>query len=133
MKPELRKVLLVEDNADIRTIVKLALEKLGGLTVCACESGAEALRTLPEFQPQLILLDVMMPDMDGPTVFKRLREQPATAAITVVFLTAKTTAQELQMLRGLGALDVIAKPFDPITLHKTAKEIWANREFNRLF
>jgi CheY-like chemotaxis protein len=124
MKPALEKVLLVEDNGDIRTIVKMSLEKVGKLTVRACESGAEALTALPKFRPQLVLLDVMMPDMDGPTVLKRMREQPETAGIAVVFLTAKTTAQEIQMLRGLGALDVIAKPFDPMTLPKTLRGIW---------
>jgi len=124
MGPELKKVLLVEDNGDIRTIVKMALEKVGGLTVRACESGTEALAALAEFGPQLVLLDVMMPEMDGPTVLKRLRESPDTAGIEVVFLTAKTTAQEIQMLRGLGALGVIPKPFDPLTLHEAVRRIW---------
>jgi CheY-like chemotaxis protein len=86
MKPVLERVLLVEDNGDIRTIVKMALEKVGKLAVCACESGAEALTVLPEFEPQLILLDVMMPDMDGPTVLKRMRERPETAGIAWCFL-----------------------------------------------
>jgi len=125
MKGELQRVLLVEDHAHIRAIVKVALEKLGGLQVCACESGAEALNTVAEFCPQLILLDVMMPGMDGPTLLKHLRERPDTAQIPVVFLTAKTTAQEIKSLRDSGALDVIAKPFDPITLHVTVKSIWA--------
>jgi two-component system OmpR family response regulator len=124
MQSALHKVLVVEDNANIRTIVKLALEKVGGLVVCACASGEEALRNIAGFQPQLILLDVMMPEMDGPTVFKRLRETPDTAGIPVVFLTAKTTGEEVRMLRELGALDIIAKPFDPVTLHKKVKEIW---------
>jgi two-component system OmpR family response regulator len=74
----------------------------------------------------LILLDVMMPGMDGPTVLKQLRARPDTAEIPVIFLTAKTTAQEIKSMRESGALDVIAKPFDPITLHKTVKSMWAN-------
>ena len=124
MTRELANVLVVEDNADIRTIVKMALEKVGGLSVKACSSGAEALTTIAQFSPQLVLLDVMMPDMDGPTVLKRMRELPEAADIAVLFLTAKTTTQEIQMLQGLGALDVIAKPFDPITLHQTVRRIW---------
>jgi CheY-like chemotaxis protein len=124
MNSALQKILVVEDSADIRIIVKLALGKVGGLDVCLCASGDEALKRVAEFQPQLILLDVMMPDMDGPTVLKHLRETPATAAIPVVFLTAKTSAQEVQMLRSLGALDVVAKPFDPMTLHQQIKDIW---------
>jgi CheY-like chemotaxis protein len=126
MKPALQKVMLVDDNSDIRAIVKLALEKVGGLTVCACESGPEALEKLAEFKPQLVLLDVMMPDMDGPTVFKRIREQTGMADIAIVFLTAKATNREIQTLLALGPLDVIVKPFDPITLHEQVKALWAN-------
>lgn len=125
MRPPLRKVLVVEDNHDIRTIVKAALEMVGGLEVRACESGTEALETVSEFGPQLILLDVMMPDLDGPGVLARLRERPDTAAIPVVFLTAKAAPSEVERLRALGALDVLTKPFDPMTLHEQVKAIWA--------
>ena len=124
MASPLEKVLLVEDNNDIRAIVKVALQKLGGLEVCACESGVQALDAMTDFAPQLVLLDVMMPDMDGPTVLRRMRERPETAGIAVIFLTAKTTPQEIQALRSLGALDVIPKPFDPISLHQHVKRIW---------
>ena len=124
MAPRLEKVLLVEDNSDIRTIVRMALQKFGGLEVRACESGAQALAAMTDFAPQLVLLDVMMPDMDGPTVLRRMRERSATAGIAVIFLTAKTTAQEIEALRSLGALDVIAKPFDPVGLHQNVKRIW---------
>ena len=125
---DLQRVLLVEDHAHIRAIVKVALEKLGGLTVCACASGADALKTVGDFCPQLILLDVMMPGMDGPTLLGHLRERPDTAQIPIVFLTARTTAQEIKSLRDSGALDVIPKPFDPITLHVIVKSIWAGLE-----
>jgi CheY-like chemotaxis protein len=125
MRPALRRVLVVEDNADIRTIVKAALEMVGGLEVRACESGAAALDAIPEFAPQLLLLDVMMPDLDGPGVLGRLRERPATAALPVVFLTAKAAPTEIQRLRALGALDVLTKPFNPMTLHEQVKAIWA--------
>jgi CheY-like chemotaxis protein len=125
MRPALRKVLVVEDNPDIRTIVKAALEMMGGFEVRACESGAEALEAIAQFGPQLMLLDVMMPDLDGPGVLGRLRERPDTAALPVVFLTAKAAPSEIQRLRALGALDVLTKPFDPMTLHEQVQAIWA--------
>jgi CheY-like chemotaxis protein len=124
MPPALRKVLVVEDNHDIRTIVKAALEMVGGLEVRACESGTEALDAIAEFDPQLMLLDVMMPDLDGPGVLDRLRERPETAALPIVFLTAKAAPSEVERLRALGALDVLTKPFDPLTLHEQVKAIW---------
>jgi CheY-like chemotaxis protein len=125
MRPALRKVLVVEDNPDIRTIVRAALEMMGGFEVRACESGAEALEAVAQFGPQLMLLDVMMPDLDGPGVLGRLRERPDTAALPVVFLTAKAAPSEIQRLRALGALDVLTKPFDPMTLHEQVQAIWA--------
>jgi CheY-like chemotaxis protein len=124
MKPALRTILVVEDEPDIRTIVKAALEMVGGMKVRACESGAEALAAIVEFKPQMVLLDVMMPDMDGPGVLALLRENPGTAAIPVVFLTAKATPSEVQRLRALGAADVLTKPFDPMTLHEKVRAAW---------
>ena len=125
--PSLERVLLVEDDRNVRRVAQLALEMVGGLKVCACESGAEALEAVAEFQPQLVLLDVMMPDMDGPTVLRRLRERPETASIPIVFLTAKVQNEELRQLRALGALDVISKPFDAMTLANSVKSIWEGR------
>jgi DNA-binding response OmpR family regulator len=119
-------VLVVEDNPDIRTIVKAALEMIGGLEVRACASGIEALDAVAEFSPQLMLLDVMMPDLDGPGLLGRLRERADTATLPVVFLTAKTSASETQKLRALGALGVLTKPFDPMALHEQVKAIWAS-------
>ena len=124
MKGPLQRVLLVEDNPDIRTIVKAALEMVGGLEVRACASGAEAFKALEEFNPQLALLDVMMPDMDGPGVLAGLRVLPAGANLPVVFLTAKTATAELERLRALGAVGVLTKPFDPMTLHQQVKDVW---------
>jgi len=124
VKGELKKILLVEDDPDIRVIVKSALEMLAGFQVRACSSGAEALSTVEEFAPQLALLDVMMPEIDGPGVLARLRERPATAALPVIFLTAKATPQESERLRALGAVGVLSKPFDPLTLHEQLRTIW---------
>lgn len=125
MRAPLRRVMIVEDNADIRTIVKAALEMIGGLEVRACESGREALDVVAGFAPQLLLLDVMMPDMDGPGLLARLRERTDTAELPVVFLTAKAAPGEVQRLRALGAHDVLTKPFDPMTLHERVKAIWS--------
>jgi len=127
MSEELKKVMLVEDDDDIRTVAGMALEMVGGLTVRACGSGEEALAAVAEFAPQLIVLDVMMPGMNGPEVLVRLRAQDATADIPVVFLTAKAHREEVERLRALGVLDVVAKPFDPMTLADTIKALWAGR------
>jgi CheY-like chemotaxis protein len=120
----LQRVLYVEDDADIRTIATLALETVGGLTLAACAGGAEALERAPQFAPQLLLLDVMMPGMDGPTTLERLRALPGTAATPVVFMTAKVQANELAHYRELGALGVITKPFDPMTLAAQVQDLW---------
>jgi two-component system, OmpR family, response regulator len=123
----LQKVLYVEDDGDIRTIALLALETVGGLQVRACASGAEAVQAAPAFAPQLLLLDVMMPGMDGPTTLVRLRELPATASVPVVFMTAKVQASEVEQYRALGAIGVITKPFDPMTLARQVQDLWAQR------
>ena len=123
--PTLERVLCVEDEEDIRTIAVLALQSFGGLTVRACASGAEAIQEAPAFRPQLILLDVMMPGIDGPTTLKSLRTLPGLEEVPVVFMTAKVQPDEVAYYRELGALEVISKPFDPITLAPQLREIWA--------
>ncbi len=110
------RILYVDDEADIREIVQLSLELDPDLEVRSCASGEEGLELAAAWRPNLILLDVMMPGMDGPTTFARLREQPETAGIPVVFITARTQMQEVQRFRELGARGVLAKPFDPMTL-----------------
>lgn len=112
----LKRVLYIEDDPDIREVATAALELMGGLELCVCASGSAALASGPAFAPDLILLDVMMPGMDGPTTLARLRESPALAETPVVFMTAKVQPQEVTALRAMGALDVIAKPFDPMQL-----------------
>lgn len=113
---EVKRILFVEDEPDIQTIVQIALESIGGFSVEACDSGAQAINKAADFSPDFILLDVMMPDMDGPETLKALRELPATASTPVIFMTAKAQPHEIQRFRSLGALDVITKPFDPMTL-----------------
>lgn len=120
----LNKILLVEDEEDIRTIAQIALEEIGKFTVQYCGSGKEALERVETFKPDLILLDVMMPGMDGLTVLQKLRKKPDFVHIPVVFMTAKVQANEITQYRVLGAADVITKPFDPLTLAQTLREIW---------
>jgi two-component system OmpR family response regulator len=124
MSDELQRVMLVEDDNDIRTVAVMALEMVGGLKVQACGSGAEALERVGAFAPQLVLLDVMMPGMNGLEVLQALRQRPDTVTVPVVFLTAKAQEAEIAKLRILGALDVIAKPFDPMTLSDAVKRLW---------
>ena len=124
MTRPLNKILYVEDEADIRTVAQLALEAVGGFTLTVCSSGEEAVQVGPSSRPDLILLDVMMPGMDGPTTLAELRKNPALADTPVMFMTAKVQPSEIQQYRDLGALDVIAKPFDPMTLADQVRSIW---------
>ena len=122
---ELQRVLYVEDDPDIREIATLALHDVGGLDLLACESGAVALASIDAFKPQLVLLDVMMPDMDGPQTLQALREQGSIGPqVAVAFMTAKVHPEEVARYRQLGVQDVIPKPFDPMTLADTLRQVW---------
>ncbi len=124
MTQELKNILYVEDEADIRAVARLALEAVGGFSVTICSSGAEAVERAPEVRPDLILLDVMMPGMDGVDTLRALRDLPETATTPVIFMTAKAQQSEIHNLRKLGALDVIAKPFDPMALSDRIRDIY---------
>ena len=121
----LQRILYIEDDADIRTVALLALETVGGFSVKACASGQAALEEAEAFAPDLILSDVMMPGMDGPTTIKALREMPALAEVPVMFMTAKVQPNEIEHFKSLGAIEVIAKPFDPMTLADQIRASWA--------
>lgn len=110
------RVLLIEDEEHIREVAQLSLEAVAGWDVLAADGGIQGVAMATEAQPDAILLDVMMPDMDGPTTLARLRAEPATTSIPVVFLTAKAQASDREELTGLGAAGVINKPFDPMKL-----------------
>jgi CheY-like chemotaxis protein len=110
------KVLVIDDEPDIRRIARLGLTKVGKMDVVEASNGTEGLARAKAERPDAILLDVMMPGLDGPSTLARLREDPDTAAVPVVFLTAKAIAAEVDRLRGLGAAGVLTKPFDPMTL-----------------
>jgi CheY-like chemotaxis protein len=126
-RPPLERILLVDDEADIRQIARLALEALGGFEVRECASGLAAPQAVLDFEPQLILMDVMMPGQDGPHTLRVLRTTPGMPQVPIVFMTAKVQPQEVSAFRGLGALDVIAKPFDPMTLAQTVRRIWESQ------
>lgn len=127
---QLTKILYVEDEPDIQAVAKIALEALGGFTVCLCSSGAEALSKALDFAPDLILLDVMMPGMDGPATLKALSNIPELGLLPFVFMTAKVQPSEIEYFKSLGAVDVIPKPFDPMTLSDKVNEIWRAWEQN---
>lgn len=120
----LKRILMVEDEPDIRTIAKFALEAVGGFTVELCASGSEAIEKAVAFAPDLLLLDVMIAGMDGPTTFKTLRAMPQTAHTPAIFMTAKVQRHEVEQYKQLGAIDVIAKPFDPMALSAMIHQIW---------
>ena len=120
----LNKILYVEDDADIRKIVSMSLEMVGDYTVAACGSCADALEMVDDFAPDLLLLDVMMPDVDGPATLRALRKREGTADTPAVFITAKVQAGDMAQYKRLGVFDVIIKPFDPMMLSDRIGQIW---------
>ena len=122
---ELKKILYVEDEPDIQMIARVALENVGGFELLVCSSGAEAIEKAAEFNPDLLLLDVMMPGMDGPTTLAELRKISGLAKTPVMFMTAKVQPQEVEHLKTLNVADVIAKPFDPMGLAGHIRDSWA--------
>jgi len=116
-------LLLIDDDDDIREVAQLSLELGAGWTVLAASSGAEGIETAKANQPDAILLDVMMPNLDGPATLERLRADDATRAIPVVFLTAKARPAERDRLAGLDVSGVLAKPFDPMTLADQLRDV----------
>ena len=120
----LQKILYVEDDPDIQAVAKIALEVIGGFTLKICSSGEEAINEAADFAPNMILMDVMMPGMDGPTTLQKLREQTALVTVPAAFMTAKVQPDEVAHYLSLGAKGVIAKPFDPMTLAQQVRDIW---------
>ena len=115
------KVLIIDDEDDIRRIACLSLTRVGKMEVVEASGGPEGVRKAASERPDAILLDVMMPGLDGPATLSALRSNPATAEIPVVFLTAKAMASEIERLMGLGARGVLTKPFDPMSLPQELK------------
>ena len=111
-----RKILIIDDEEDIREVASLSLETVAGWEVIKASSGAQGVARAAEHHPDAILLDVMMPGMDGPDTFRELRRNPATAGIPVLLLTAKVQGSDQRRFAGLGVEAVLFKPFDPLTL-----------------
>lgn len=124
MLHELNKILYAEDEPDIRSIAQIALEDLGGFSVEYCNDGKDIIAIAMKFKPDLFLLDVMMPGKDGLAVLRELRQVPLFANTPAVFMTAKIQPNEIAEYKMMGVLDVIVKPFDPMTLAKTLRTIW---------
>lgn len=117
-------ILHVEDDADIREIAKLALEMIGGLTVTQVETGSQAVTDAPGIAPDLFLLDMTLPDMDGVQTLQALKALPGMQDIPAIFMTARAQHQEHEFLIQAGAVAVIPKPFDAMTLAEEILEIW---------
>jgi CheY-like chemotaxis protein len=110
------RILIIDDEDDIREVAAMSLETVAGWEVMVANSGAQGLTRAATYKPDAILLDVMMPGMDGPTTFRELRKNPVTAKIPVLFLTAKVQATDRRRFADLGIHAVLVKPFDPLTL-----------------
>lgn len=125
---KLQRIVHVEDDESIRAIAKVALERVGSFTLLSCASGDEALEKTAQFAPDMILLDVMMPGLDGPTTLKKLRETMDLTEIAIVFITAKVQSSEIEYYKSIGACNVVLKPFDVMTLSEQLGKYWT--EFN---
>ena len=118
-------ILQIDDEEDILAVSKLALEAVGGLRIVQCSSGTEALKVAPKENPDLFLIDVMMPHIDGIETLRRLRSMDGFESKPAIFMTAKATAQDREILMRSGAEAVITKPFDPLTVASDILSIWA--------
>jgi len=124
----LERILYAEDEPDIQQVASLALEMVGGFTLKTCNSGLEAVNEIEAFEPQMLLFDVMMPDMDGPTALAKVREIEAYKDIPAIFMTAKVQPTEVKAYLDMGAVEVISKPFDPMTLATQIQAIWEREQ-----
>ena len=118
----MRRVLIIDDEDDIREVAALSLETTANWTILTADSGRSGIDVAAAMQPDAILMDVMMPEMDGPTTFKRLQGNPVTSGIPVVLLTAKVQGVDQRRFAGLGVAAVLFKPFDPLTLAAQIRE-----------
>ena len=123
----LPKILLVDDEPDILEFLKYSIEK-EDFVVYTASNGKDGVAEALKHQPQLILLDVMMPGMDGPSTLKQLQQQFDLSQVPVVFMTAKVQSSEIESYKALGASDVVVKPFDPMTLSEQIRQIWQRQQ-----
>jgi CheY-like chemotaxis protein len=117
------KILIIDDDADIRSIARLSLSRLGGMEVIEASGGVEGVLKAQDEKPDVILLDMMMPAMDGLETLSALRSQPATAMTPVIFLTAKAVGADVERITSCGAVGVLIKPFDPRTLSRDVRAL----------
>ena len=121
---ELNRICYVEDDPDIQRIVRMSLERIGKMTVEVVGDSTRAVEAITAFKPDLVMLDWMMPIMDGPTVLRTMREHAELKDLPVVFITAKASQRELDELRAIGAVGAISKPFSPKDLPDQLRTIW---------
>ena len=121
----LNRICYVEDDEDIQRIVRMSLERVGKMTVAVVGDPTQAIETITEFRPDLVMLDWMMPVLDGPTLFRQMKLRPETRALPVVFITARASQPDLDELKALGAAGTISKPFSPRDLPEQLRAIWA--------
>ena len=121
----LTRICYVEDDEDIQRIVRMSLERVGKMTVAVVSDPTQALQAFAEFRPDLVMLDWMMPVLDGPTLFRQMKLRPETRALPVVFITARASQRDLDELKSLGAAGTISKPFSPKELPDQLRAIWA--------
>ena len=128
MNADLRRIIHVEDEADIRQLVELSLGTVGGYEVISFARGQEALEKSPGMHPDLFILDVMMPGIDGEETLLRLRQLAEFRYTPIIFMTAKASKEDQEHLKSLGAVDVIPKPFDPMNLPAQVRSIWGRAQ-----
>jgi len=121
----LSRICYVEDDEDIQKIVRMSLERIGKMTVEVVSDPLQAIEAIKAFRPELVMLDWMMPGMDGPTLFRKMKELPEVRELPVVFIPAKASQAELDELRALGAAGTISKPFSPRDLPEQLRAIWS--------
>ena len=120
----LERICYVEDDEDIQRIVRMSLERVGKMTVEIVTDPTAAIAAMSSFKPDLVMLDWMMPGMDGPTLFREMKKRPEVASLPVVFITAKAAQRDLDELKTLGAAGTISKPFSPKDLPDQLRAIW---------
>ena len=120
----LQRICYVEDDVDIQRIVRVSLERIGKMTIEVVGDSTRAVEAIIAFKPDLVMLDWMMPGMDGPAVFRKMREHVETKDLPVVFITAKASQRDLDELHAMGAAGTISKPFSPKELPDQLRNIW---------
>ena len=119
------RICYVEDDTDIQRIVRMSLERIGKMTVEVVGDPTQAIDAMLAFKPDLVMLDWMMPVLDGPALFRQMKQRAETSALPVVFITAKAAQSDLEELTGMGAAGTIFKPFSPKDLPAQLRAIWA--------